>query len=211
VLDLTFMMRFCKFLLALIVGLLLVTVPVLAQTEGLPEVLSPTDGSVLQGVVTVHGKAALEGFSALEVSFAYADDPTETWFLLYEGVQPVTEGELAVWDTTTLPDGEYRLRVRVVLRDGQVRDAVVQGLRVRNYSPVEVDTPFPSGSAPTLMATATAQPSPTALRWTPTPFPPNPLQISMAEWTFWLLQGALFTVVVFVVLGVYLLLRRWRR
>jgi hypothetical protein len=204
------MIRFYKFLLGVLTVFLLVVDVVGAQADELPEVLSPTAGAVLQGIVTVRGKAAMEGFSALEVSFAYANDATETWFLLYEGQQPIVEGDLAIWDTTTLPDGEYRLRVRVVLRDGQVRDVIVDGLRVRNYSPIEANTPLPSENFPSPTAMIAVQPSPTMVRWTPTPLAANPLQVSIEEWMSWLFQGTLFTVGVFIVLGLYLLVRRWR-
>jgi hypothetical protein len=77
----------------------------------------------------------------MEVSFAYGSDAGRTWFLIQESQQPVSGGALATWDTTTLTDGDYDLRLLVSLKDGTQQQVVVKGLRVRNYTPVEASSP----------------------------------------------------------------------
>ena len=120
--------------------------PTLAEQE--LEINSPAGGESLQGVVSVTGTVRAAHLVSYEVSFAYQSDPTQTWFLIAQGSAPVEQGLLANWDTSTITDGVYRLRVQMYLNDGQVKDIVLYGLRVRNYSPVETSTPAPTGEAP---------------------------------------------------------------
>ncbi len=88
---------------------------------------------------------------------------------------------------------------------------MVEGLRVRNYTPIETDTPAPTATQapgepppPTLTPTA----SPTPVYATPTPLPPNPLQVSTQEVTDTFLRGALGAAAVFALLGLYHSVRR---
>ena len=210
VLDSIFMMRLWQGWKLGLVLLLVVAGRVGAQSQPLPVIISPEAGAWLQGAVSVRGSTALDGFSAMEVAFAYADDPTETWFLLVEGQQSVIEGDLALWDTTALPDGNYILRVRVILKDVQVRDALIEGLRVRNYSPIETRLPT-IGGTPGYVLMATVQPSPTMPVVTPTPLALNPAQVSLNDWLHWLKQGALIGLGLLLGMGFYLLIRRLRR
>ncbi len=122
------------------------------QPTGLPApqaaIFTPTDGDALQGVINIQGTSALPGFRAAEVAFAYQANPTGTWFLINQNPQPVEDGTLAVWDTTTITDGEYRLRLQVFFEDGQVAEQITSGLRVRNYTPVETSVPVPQNVEP---------------------------------------------------------------
>ena len=128
---------------SLFLGMVL-TSPVLAPTAQLvdPVIVEPRPGDVLQGVVKIAGSDDVPGFVSTEVSFSYADDPTGTWFLIAASVQPVTNDSLATWDTTVITDGDYVLRLRVYLTDGNSRETILSGLRVRNYTPVETPTPM---------------------------------------------------------------------
>ena len=82
------------------------------------------------------------GFQSAEVAFAYGKD-NSTWFLITGSDQPVRDGVLASWDTTTIADGTYLLRVRVNTSDGEVVEVEAKDLRVRNYTPIETSTPRP--------------------------------------------------------------------
>jgi hypothetical protein len=110
-------------------------------------ITAPLNGQALQGIVTISGSAAGAGFQAAELSFAYAGDRStggadqRTWFLIRQIPSPVTQDVLAQWDTTTISDGVYDLQLVVTLEDGQQVSALVSQVRVRNYSPVETDTP----------------------------------------------------------------------
>ena len=63
------------------------------------------------------------------------------WFLIQYSYEPVENGTLAVWDTSTIADGNYHLRIKVLLTDGRTRETIVSQLRVRNYTAVETSTP----------------------------------------------------------------------
>ena len=177
-----------------------------AGEEGGPYFLQPDPGSALQGIVTVAGFSAIPGFQSAELSFAYLEDPTNTWFLITTSEQWVDEGVLGTWDTTTISDGEYTLRLRINLQDNTFLEAFLSGLRVRNYTPIETSTPAPTlvAASPTASPTMTSTPHPT-----PTSLPQNPAAISHSEVAGSMLFGA--STVVLVVLVFRLLVRRRRK
>jgi hypothetical protein len=149
-------------------------------------------------------------FQSAEVSFSYEGDAGNTWYLIQQSSDPVKDGTLAVWDTSTIADGSYRLRVSVILSDNRTAEVVIPNLRVRNYSTVETATPG-------LPADLTEQPtqikptSTVAVYVTPTSLPDNPVQVTSLKLAFSLVQGAAFAVVCFILLGIYLALRAIRR
>lgn len=172
-----------------------------------PRVDAPLAGDVLQGTVAIIGSTDISGFKSAEVLFAYDADRTGTWFLLHQSSEAVTNGTLANWDTTTITDGNYRLKVVVTLENGSTRETLVEGLRVRNYLPVETQ-------APVVEATQEPEPVPTlaaAALPVPTPLPANPAQVDVKHLKGSLLNGILFAAAGFVLLGVYLALSAfWR-
>lgn len=170
-----------------------------------PKIDSPQNGEALQGVVEIIGTTDIVGFQSAEVAFAYGKDRS-TWFLIPGNGQPVRDGVLASWDTTTIADGTYLLRVRVLTTDGEVVDVEAKDLRVRNYTPIETSTPRPEEQTaePQFdMPTSTPQPTPTAL-------PQNPASVTMTKLTFSLVEGAAFVFVVFIIIGIYSAARRKR-
>ena len=173
--------------------------------QGLPAILSPLQGEVLQGMVTIRGSSNETGFLSSEVDFSYAGDTTGTWFLVGTGNQPIDSDTLATWDTTTITDGNYNLRLRIYLSDGTHLDAIVSNLRVRNYTPVETPTPALTAIQPTLTPsdtlTPTPFPSPTSLQVNPAVLTPIDISTSLA-------YGGLGAVILIIILGIYLWLRR---
>jgi hypothetical protein len=177
--------------------------PVGAQTA--PVIVSPRPGDALQGVLTIQGSSTLPGFRSSEVDFAYSGDPTGTWFLIAASDQPVDQGTLATWDTTTITDGNYSLRLRVSLADGSSQDALVMDLRVRNYTAVETPTPAPTAEQPTLTPTVTLTGTPFS---TPTALPLNPAVLTPRDVSKSILFGGLGAVLFLLLLAIYLGLRR---
>jgi hypothetical protein len=165
---------------------------------------SPHRGDALQGIVYIQGTTAVEGFSALELTFSYSGAPGGTWFLIGEIDQPVTNGALLAWDTTRLTDGDYDLRATLRKKDGSSQVLRVNGLRVRNYTPVENLTPQAAVSP-----TAAAALRPVAV---PTlgAFPANPAVLSGFEIRKSLVMGVGAAVGLFAVGGIYGLIRRKR-
>lgn len=166
---------------------------------------SPRGGDALQGVVSVTGTTEVEGFRSMELSFAYQADTTGTWFLISRSSTAVKEGALASWDTTTISDGSYRLRVQVTLEDASVLETIIDGLRVRNYLPVETATP--GSRAGQVTPTRTPLPDFELMEAGPTPLPTNPAVITQRDLQASLMQGALVATGVFGLVGLYLALR----
>jgi hypothetical protein len=173
-------------------------------------ILAPLAGQAVQGRVPVLVNTAAQDFQVAELYFGYAGDPTGTWFLIAQSSEPVMAAEAGTWDTSLITDGDYDLRLVVFLEDGNQVEMVVRGLRVRNYSPVETDTPTPiiptdtplPGELPT--STATLQPTVTP---TSTPLPTNPAEMTGAEIARSLSRGALAAVGAFALLGAYIWIR----
>ena len=149
---------------------------------------SPKSGQTLQGSVPVVVDTTVEGFQSVELSFSYANDAGGTWFLIYQGLQPVTGTMLALWDTSTITDGDYTLRLLVTFTDGSQKTSLRPDLRVRNYTPVETSTPAPlkPTTAPAPAATLQASPVPTEKPLQPTAAPTlsgptNPAEIGQRD------------------------------
>jgi hypothetical protein len=170
------------------------------QPTNAPEIIDPVSGQVLQRT---------PGFQSAELAFAYDLDHNTSWFILNEGQEPVERGVITEWDTTRITDGSYRLRLRVYRDGGDPVDTFVTGLRIRNYLPVETETPV---AAPTEASMATAIVSqPAATRTavlTPTPLPPNPILVTHQKLQASLVYGLFITLAGFIVFGLYLALKR---
>jgi hypothetical protein len=188
--------------------------PVLAQTGTTAQITSPTEGDILRGEVRIRGTAAGAAFSSAEISFAYIDDVTGTWFRIAELLVPVEDGELWVWNTSSISDGEYMLRLKLVNLDGTQQEARVR-IQVRNYTQAIVVTPTqePTSQPPLQVDTPVfIQPSPTAAvivaPMTPTPLPANPAALTPEAifGGFW--RGALAVLAACLLVGVTILRRR---
>ncbi|MBN1146948.1 MAG: hypothetical protein JXA78_06820 [Anaerolineales bacterium] len=166
-------------------------------------ILSPQSDQALQGSVPVVVDAALEGLQSAELSFAYFQDPTDTWFPIQDSDQPLSNQTLAIWDTSKISDGDYSLRLVVTLKDGEQRSVLVSGLRVRNYTPIETDTPTPVTPSATLPPqdtpppTQAPTPTQTPVPPTSTPLPRNPAEMGEQDILTSAALGALATLGLF--------------
>lgn len=171
----------------------------------------------MKGTVGITGSTELQGFVNARLSFTYSDHPTQTWFLIRSDIPPVQDATLAEWDTTTITDGVYDLQLIVERQSGEPVVYTVRKLRVRNYTPVETSTPTPvtptSTSLPgdTPQPSATPTPTDTPIPPTATALPPNPAQISRQDLGLSLGKGAVFTVGLFALLGIYISIKNIRK
>ena len=186
------------------------------NTASNASIVTPVTGQVVQGSMVIRGSTGMDRFQSYEVDFSYEGNPTNTWFLIQESTIPIQDGVLAVWDTTTITDGQYVMRLLINLTDGTQTEVLVNDLRVRNYSPVETDTPTPTTPYITLVpgipaasSTPWYTPSPTQPPYpvTPTPLPTNPAEITTSQMVLSLGKGAGFSMGVLAILGAYLGLR----
>jgi tetratricopeptide (TPR) repeat protein len=78
------------------------------------EILSPADGTTVQGIVQVQGLADMDNFLFYKVEWGVGESPTE-WHVITLAEQPVvTAGVLTEWDTAALEPGIYKLRLTTV-------------------------------------------------------------------------------------------------
>jgi hypothetical protein len=185
------------------------------QKEALnPTISSPIPGQAVQGAIVIRGNTSVNGFQSYEVDFAYTTDATQTWFLIEESTLPVQDGILAVWDTSTITDGDYNLRLIITRTDGEQVEIQVTDLRVRNNTPIETDNPTPTQGSlvmgiPTLTSTpqaistlmTTSQPA------TPTPLLANPIDVSTSQIILTFGKGVAYTIGIFALLGAYVGIR----
>lgn len=169
------------------------------------EISQPRPGQTLQGSVRILGSTNIRNFRHSELEFAYQNNPTDTWFRLAESDQGIVNEVLAVWDTTTISDNNYQLRLTVTTRDNQKHIYQVEGLRVRNYTPIETDTPQPVQQREEGVETTLAPTSPPR---TPTPLPTNPLTLQEGDLIQSALKGVGMVAILFLLGTVLLVLRQ---
>ncbi len=177
-----------------------------------PGISSPQPGDELQGVVNILGMVPANGVLSINLSFSYTADTTDTWYPIPMAAQPAIDGILATWDTSTVTDGYYNLRLRISMNDG-VLQRTIENLRIRNYSSLDTPTPQPSATRTEtppatqtpVPPTATIAASPTIVP-TPTRLPANPATITTQSIWLSLGQGALVVLAAFTVFGLLLAL-----
>ncbi|GAB4525941.1 MAG: hypothetical protein Fur0018_10940 [Anaerolineales bacterium] len=170
-------------------------------------VLAPQENAPLQGTVDILIEVPHDSPMAYAgLFFGYAGDPTGTRFPIWEAESPRGGDPLTRWDTTTLSDGNYTLFLTIRLENGNILQATVSGLRVRNYTPIETSTPTPTP----LTITTPQPPTPTATHppLTATPLPPNPAALTVPDLLQHIKAGLLSVAGLFLLAGVYRLFRR---
>ena len=177
-----------------------------------PFISLPTNGQNVEGVVDIEGSTLVAGFTSSTIDFAYEQDQTNTWFEIQASNQSITSGVLARWDTHSITDGDYRLRLRIFTSIGEPRVYIVEDVHVRNYS--ATDTPLPLISitpAPTETSTPLASNSETTTPTSfpgPSPLPDNPMQVTGGQIISNLARGVIVIVVLFLFFGLLMRLRR---
>lgn len=176
---------------------------------------SPQPGQVLRGQVEIFGQMDLPNFSSAELAFSFsASDSANTWFIIQTFPQPKTDSLLAIWDTTSVTDGDYVLHLRVFFQDGTSQDAAITDLKIRNdvILPTETPTEVFQISTPLIGAVETVTPMPlptqTPFFIQPTDLPSNPASLDKDSVYFTFGRGALIAFVAFVLISTLLLLRK---
>lgn len=199
----------------------LVLLLIAAQDTPPVAITSPRAGDILFGQVTIAGTTDIPDFLDAQLDFAYASDITpasglpKTWFPLQIMPQPAQDSALFTWDTLSITDGDYILRLRVNLTDGAFQEVIVP-IRIQNDTPISTPTPIPTATpeevisvqipTPFLLA---ASPTPTEVpRPTPTPLSMNPVSLSQNEILLSLGRGALVILGLFIFSGILIRIRR---
>lgn len=101
----------------------------------------PVDGGQIAGYVTVTGSASHPRFLQYALEWGPEPNPSNLWYpITAPRPVPVLNNILGAWNTTSVPDGGYRLRLHVWLSDGTDTAFVVGGIRVSNVRPTAIPT-----------------------------------------------------------------------
>jgi hypothetical protein len=194
----------------LLLGLLLIA----AQDSPPIAITSPAPEEIVRGQVTITGRVDMVNFLSAQLEFAYASNPTNTWFTIQTFSPPLVDSTLAVWDTLSITDGDYVLRLRVHFEDGTSQEVTVP-ITIGNdllptptplptATPQEesllIPTPFLVGASPT----PTEEPRPT-----PTALPANPVSLERNEIVASLGRGVLVILGLFALAGLIVRARRF--
>ena len=163
--------------LMLVTVLCLLTLPALAQEEAGPqaEINWPPPVYVLRGEVSLRGTVNLPGMTAFYIEYRALDDdltaPASRAFLPLSlpSVTPVVNDVLGTWNTATVADGLYEVRLNVLTPAEEIIRQVVGPLRVENEGmPVEVAMPLVT-AMPAVTTAPAADLAPTVAPVTPVP------------------------------------------
>lgn len=158
--------RACVLRARILRAFLVAAVATISLTLGAPTVraqsgiTSPAPGSAVTGDVPVFGTAVIEPFQKYELHYKLEPSGDDAYIYFYGATNPVTNGQLGVWQAGSLPPGTYSLRLRVVKNDGNYAEFFAPNLSL-NTGPVEPSpTPTSSEPTPTPIPTATFTPAP---------------------------------------------------
>jgi len=129
------------------------------------ELTQPAGGSFVQGIVAVYGSARIDDLDHYELQYGIGDNPLGWGTVAWQN-SAVEDGLLAAWDTGTVRNGLYSLRVVVFDRHGNTATSPAIRVMVQNPTPTPTPTTTPTATptitpTPTATATTTSTPTPT--------------------------------------------------
>ncbi len=134
----------CLILLTLLIASYASAAPAVQEQQ--PVIAQPAQDAPVRGVVQIVGTAVHPQFQRYELYYApYPVPSDQSWIFIgdaHMNQQPL--GLLGTWDSRSVPDGTYALRVRVVRVDGNYIDSDSVRVLVANTRPPE--SPTPEGS-----------------------------------------------------------------
>jgi hypothetical protein len=177
-------------------------------------ITSPAPDEILRGQVTITGKVDVPSFVSVQLDFAYASNPTNTWFTIQTFSQPPADSTLATWDTTSITDGDYVLRLRVNFEDGTFQEVTVPIKIGNDVLPTPTLEPTTTSEPETVLIPTpfliAASPTPTDVpRPTPTALPANPVSLGQNQVYASLGRGALVILGLFALAGIIIRVRRF--
>lgn len=200
--------------IAMFRSVLILALVFFAQTADIA-IIFPISGDTLRGQVEIAGNLDVPNFASAELAFSYASNPADSWFVIQTFPQPPQGPVIAIWDTTSLTDGDYTLHLRVFFQDGSSQDVVVTDLKIRN-DVLPTSTPSPTATEsfgditiktpPTQTLPPLDTPLPTFA--SPTAMPANPASVTSASIFSFFGHGALIVLILFMFFSLILRLRK---
>ena len=162
-----------------------------SQATASPTISYPGEGEVVEGIVEIRGSVPDENFASAKLSYAYDGENAEDWFLISNIDAPTQDEVLGVWDTTTITDGTYQIRLRVREISGEKKDVIVTGIQVANYSRSEANL---DEMVTTVTEVPSTQVTMQSIESNPTTLPANPATITTTDIRHTALTGLLIGV-----------------
>jgi hypothetical protein len=175
----------------------------------LVRIQSPVDGEYLQGTIQIIGTVTGTGLQTAEISFRYQDSQSQSWFVINQITSSVVEDVIATWDTSTIADGVYQIRVLAVFENGREQEKIINNLSVRNYTPfdpIKTENPAVLPTEKLQNQIEIVEVTPT-LRSSPTPMPPNEMVISQSQFITTAIQGGILGVLFLFVISLFIIIR----
>ncbi len=154
--------------------------------EARPVIAQPVPDAAVRGMVQIIGTATHPQFQRYELYYAPWPVPSDqSWIFIGDAhytQQPL--GLLGTWDSRSVPDGAYALRVRVVKIDGNYLDSdprrvlVVNTRPLPSPTPAATDTPVPRPTVAPPTPTTVIEVLPSAETPTPEPTPTPELEVT---------------------------------
>lgn len=91
---------------------------------------APEPGAVVSGVVKLTGTASVPNFGFYKYEISALG--TNVWATISAGNQPIVKGDLGIWNTTALANGDYFLQLVLIDNVGQTLEPCVIAVRVQN-------------------------------------------------------------------------------
>jgi len=154
-----------------------------AAQEPRPVIAQPAQDAAVRGVVQIVGSATHPQFQRYELYYTpWPPASDQSWVFIGDAhFNQQQLGLLGTWDSRSVTDGPYGLRVRVVKQDGNYLDSEPRPVQVANFRQVasptpeasvtpeeplptpaeEVATPTVVVAVPTIETTPTVRPTPT--------------------------------------------------
>ncbi|PKO07729.1 MAG: hypothetical protein CVU41_00730 [Chloroflexi bacterium HGW-Chloroflexi-3] len=175
----------------------------------LVRIQSPVDGDYLQGSVPIIGTVTGTGLQTIEISFRYQDSQSQSWFVISQTTSPVVEDIITTWDTSTIADGVYQIRVLAVFENGREQEKIINQLNVRNYTPfdpIKTENPEVLSTDNLQNQIVIIETTPT-LKSSPTPMPPNEMVITQTQFITTAIQGGILGVLFLFVIALFIIIR----
>jgi hypothetical protein len=175
----------------------------------LVRIQTPVDGEYLQGSVQIIGTVTGTGLQSAEISFRYQDSQSQSWFVIHKTTTSVVDDIIATWDTSTIADGAYQIRVLAVYENGRELEKIISDLNVRNYTPfdpIKTENPQVISTENLQNQLATLEVTPT-LRSSPTVMPTNEMVISQSQFITTAIQGGILGVLFLFVISLFIIIR----
>lgn len=169
-------------------------------------ITDPLPGNPIQGLVQIAGFIDIEEWEYFNLEFAFTHQ--NVWFPISMRQIEIGGNILGEWDTSSITDGNYDLRLTVFLSDETSLEIISEGIRVRNYSVIETNTPAPTIENAQQMQTPTPENSPTPdieITTTPLQLNPNPVEFSTPNLQNALIKGSIFGIILFAFLLLFFL------